>query len=263
MIANYHTHTYRCHHATGTEREYIERAIANGIKYMGFSDHSPFIFPNGYESKYRVRLVEAEDYMNDLRKLKDEYKDQIDIKIGFEMEYFPLYFDQMYNFVRDIGAEYLILGQHCIKNRQDGEASFASVDSDSVEKLETYVKEACEGMETGVFSYLCHPDVINFTGERDIYLREMRKICETSLKTGVPLELNFLGIRCKRHYPNMDFWKMVGEMGCDTVYGFDAHDAEAAYDGESLIAAEQIREKYGLRVLQVPKIIDIQKIQVK
>ena len=27
MNYNYHTHTFRCHHATGTEREYIEEAI--------------------------------------------------------------------------------------------------------------------------------------------------------------------------------------------------------------------------------------------
>ena len=31
MIANYHTHTWRCHHAGGTERQYIESAIAAGI----------------------------------------------------------------------------------------------------------------------------------------------------------------------------------------------------------------------------------------
>ena len=38
MIANYHTHTYRCHHADGTEREYVERAIENGLKIFGFSE---------------------------------------------------------------------------------------------------------------------------------------------------------------------------------------------------------------------------------
>jgi len=30
MFANYHTHTSRCHHAKGTEREYIEAAIKAG-----------------------------------------------------------------------------------------------------------------------------------------------------------------------------------------------------------------------------------------
>ena len=35
MIANYHTHTWRCRHADGTEREYVERAIEGGIRCWG------------------------------------------------------------------------------------------------------------------------------------------------------------------------------------------------------------------------------------
>jgi histidinol-phosphatase (PHP family) len=45
MKINYHTHTTRCHHAAGTEREYVEAAIANGIKVLGFADHTPYPFP--------------------------------------------------------------------------------------------------------------------------------------------------------------------------------------------------------------------------
>ena len=36
MIANYHTHTWRCRHADGTEREYVERAIEGGLKFSVF-----------------------------------------------------------------------------------------------------------------------------------------------------------------------------------------------------------------------------------
>ena len=41
MYANYHTHTVRCNHARGSEREYIETAIARGMQVLGFSDHVP------------------------------------------------------------------------------------------------------------------------------------------------------------------------------------------------------------------------------
>ena len=34
MIANYHTHTWRCRHADGTEREYVEKAINAGLKIL-------------------------------------------------------------------------------------------------------------------------------------------------------------------------------------------------------------------------------------
>ena len=61
MIANYHTHTWRCRHADGTEREYVERAIEGGLKILGFSDHSPYPFPDGYDSGMRMRLDHGRD----------------------------------------------------------------------------------------------------------------------------------------------------------------------------------------------------------
>ena len=48
MLANFHTHTYRCHHASGTDREYVESAIRAGVKVLGFADHSPYWFPGDY-----------------------------------------------------------------------------------------------------------------------------------------------------------------------------------------------------------------------
>lgn len=42
LLANFHTHTFRCHHAVGQDREYVEKAIEQGIKTLGFSDHSPY-----------------------------------------------------------------------------------------------------------------------------------------------------------------------------------------------------------------------------
>ena len=39
MLANYHTHTYRCNHASGNDEEYVKKAIAENVKILGsFSD---------------------------------------------------------------------------------------------------------------------------------------------------------------------------------------------------------------------------------
>ena len=54
MLANYHTHTTRCGHAVGEDREYVETAIRRGLKVLGFSDHVPMPFPDGRESRFRV-----------------------------------------------------------------------------------------------------------------------------------------------------------------------------------------------------------------
>ena len=51
MLANYHTHTKRCNHALGEDREYVEAAIKAGLKVLGFSDHCPFVFEDGHISQ--------------------------------------------------------------------------------------------------------------------------------------------------------------------------------------------------------------------
>ena len=42
MKHNYHTHTTRCHHAEGSDEDYIIEAIKAGYKTLGFSDHAPW-----------------------------------------------------------------------------------------------------------------------------------------------------------------------------------------------------------------------------
>ena len=41
MRTNYHTHTTRCHHATGSDEEFVLSAIKGGYQELGFSDHTP------------------------------------------------------------------------------------------------------------------------------------------------------------------------------------------------------------------------------
>ena len=85
MTVNLHTHTYRCGHASGTPEQYIKRAIKNGIKVMGFSEHAPCVSLEGI-SRFRLSLSETEAYFTEIRELKEKYKDKIEILIGFEME---------------------------------------------------------------------------------------------------------------------------------------------------------------------------------
>ncbi len=254
MMINLHAHTTRCRHATGTEREYIERAIEGGLAQFGFSDHAPWRFADGYESRFRVPMAEAQDYMDTLRALREEYRDRIRIHIGFEMEYYPAYFDEMRDLVSDLGAEYLILGCHFINNeRPDGIPTGCL--TDSLDILRLYVDTVVGGIQTGVFTYAAHPDIINFCGDEKLYAEEMSRICQASVESNIPLELNFLGLRDNRRYPRHSFWEKVGEFGCPVVFGFDAHDTQSAYDEWSLAVAEHMVERYGLRLVERPTLI--------
>ncbi len=227
LKANYHTHTVRCHHAIGTEREYIESAISHGLSTLGFSDHAPYLFDGDYYSGFRVRLSDVEDYFTTLSALKEEYRDQITIHIGFEMEYYPKYFARTIDYLKDYPLEYLIMGQHFIGNEVGAPYCPRPSDDDAV--LAAFVDQTTEGMATGKFTYFAHPDIVNFTGENAIYRKHVTRLCEAAKQYRVPLEFNFLGFAEHRNYPRELFFRIAGEVGCDVVLGCDAHSPEAIY----------------------------------
>ena len=72
---NYHTHTFRCHHASGSDEEYVLEAIANGYKVLGFSDHACWEYSSKYVSRIRMRVQEFEEYKRSVLYLKEKYKD--------------------------------------------------------------------------------------------------------------------------------------------------------------------------------------------
>ena len=253
MDYNYHTHTYRCGHAIGREEEYIERAIACGVKHMGFSDHMPYICSDGYESAYRVPVRDAKEYVSTLSFLQEKYKDKIDIKIGFEMEYYPDNYSDMLKNAIGYGAQYLILGQHFLKEEHP-DVIYTYAETDSEDRLKEYVSCLVAGIKSGSFTYVAHPDILNFTGDMVIYRDEMRKVCVAARTYDVPLEINFLGIRDKRRYPNEAFWEIAGEEKSPVTFGFDAHDPLSAFDGVSLATAENLVKKYALNYIGKPKL---------
>ena len=251
MDYNYHTHTSRCGHATGSDEEYVKCAMEAGIKYLGFSDHTSFIFPDGHEDNWRVPLSEAENYVKSINSLREKYREKVEIIVGFEMEYYSEYFDQMLNIARKYGAEYLILAQHFIHSQYpNGVGSVGPTDSE--EHLSCYVDEVIQGMKTGFFSYVAHPDLVCFTGDDEVYRKHITRLCMASKELNIPLEINLLGIRYNKHYPDEKFWQIVGEIGAPVTIGYDAHASENFLDTDQLDKANELIKKFNLNYIGKP-----------
>lgn len=247
MIANYHTHTWRCKHASGEEREYVENAIAGGLKILGFSDHTPMPYEGDYVSRIKMDLNQLEDYVDTVLKLKAEYSKEIEIHLGLEVEYYPRYFDELLQITGQYPIEYFLLAQHFLGNETDD--FFCGCATEDEKRLERYCSQSMEALETGCFIYFAHPDLINFTGDAAAYDRQLRELCRFAKKLDIPLEINFLGIWDKRHYPNRSFWKIAGEVGNTVIFGADAHSPEKVWNPEALREAEKIVKDYGLRLV--------------
>lgn len=252
MIANLHTHTFRCHHASGTEREYIENAVKGGLKVFGFADHAPYAFPEGYYSGFRMLREAQEDYVATLTALKEEFRDKIDVKIGYEAEYYPKFFADFLALITRFPVDYLILGQHFMLNEMEGRYSGTATDRE--EDLVTYVDQTCEAMESGVFTYFAHPDLLNYRGDAKIFDKHYSRLIECAKKNAVPLEINLLGVRDHRHYPHDRFLELCGEIGAEVCTGCDAHSPDVAVDVPSFEKAMEMVEKYGLKFNPCPEL---------
>ena len=250
MLYNYHTHTKRCNHAVGTEHEYVESAIACGMKILGISDHAPYLFEDtDYYSYFRMQVDELHDYVETVRSLQKEYEKDIRILCGFELEYYPKYHAREMEFLRQVKPDYLLLGQHLLENELSGVVS-TRLKTD--EQLTAYVSQTLEGLATGDFLYLAHPDLPGFGFSEETWKREYRRLCEGAKKLGIPLEINLLGIRDKRTYPDGRFFQIAKEVGNELIIGSDAHDPKDLFDplSESLIS--YMGTSLGLNIRKTP-----------
>ena len=244
-------------HATGTEEEYIEKAIAEGVKILGFADHAPYPYPNGYVSTYKMTLDEAGDYYNTISALREKYKDKIKILIGYEAEYYEDLWDAALLAWRSFPPEYLILGQHFLGFEYDrSHAIHAHSLIRREEALPLYVDTVIKGIKTGKFTYIAHPDMLIYQGSLSVYQREMSRLIEAAVVAEMPLEINLLGISEGRAYPRLDFWRLAGEYGAKVVLGCDAHSPNRVAEAWEIAKAMDIVEKCRLDLCETVKIRD-------
>ena len=255
MIANYHTHTTRCNHAYGTEREYVENAVSRGLKIFGFADHTPQYFPGDYYTHMRMRPYELVNYCSTVYALRQEFRNQLDIPLGLEAEYYPAIWSELLSRLQDTGIEYLILGQHWLGNEQ-GEHGSAGATADE-DHLRRYCHQVIDALETGKFTYVAHPDLLNFTGTRQIYRRHMSELCRAAKQSGTPLEINLLGLAYGRHYPSEVFFEIAAEEGCQVILGLDAHAPSHVLNTAPEQTALEMVQRLGLELLET---VELRKI---
>ncbi len=248
MTVNLHTHTFRCNHATKQDRDYVERALAAGIKTLGFSDHTPMPFRGEYYSNFRMRPELLPDYVASVLALREEYRGRIDILLGFEVEYYPALFRDLLKMLCEYPTDYLLLGQHFLGNEQGSPYSGSPTEDEAV--LARYVDQTMEALDTGMFTYFAHPDLVNYTGPEKIYRRHITRLCRRAKELDVPLEINLLGLWGGRSYPCDRFFRIAAEVGNRVVYGTDAHQPERFDDAETPRMADAMCERCGITPTQ-------------
>lgn len=227
---DYHIHTYRCGHAQGDVEDYVRFAVAHDFSVLGFSDHTPL--PDNFCSEIRMKMSDLAGYRQSIRKTRKKYP-QIKILGGLECEYTRDY----YNFYKDVlleemGFDYLSLGQHFFPC--DGAWVYFWKEMRGFKELMAYTDNLVEGMKSGLFSMVVHPDAFGHFYELwdENTQACSRYILEAAQDTGIPLEINGGGFRkeklstsqgLRRLYPLEPFWELAAQYNIKVIINSDAH----------------------------------------
>lgn len=264
--SNFHTHTWRCNHAIGSDEEFVLEAIANGYDILGFSDHSCWHYDSGFIPRIRMKEKEFPHYKSSVINLKNKYKNKIDIRLGMEAEYFPSMMDSMLELCIDEEVDYLILGNHYYQSDETG-IYFGSCEP---EYIKLYFDTCLKGMETGMYAYLAHPELVmrnQYIGWNDTVEEGFHQICKLAKEIDMPLEYNVLGREFSKRtkqesYPHPRFWQIASQYKNKAIIGMDAHkvsDLRQDYYKEAL----QELSKYNVEIIDDIQSIDYRAIKAK
>ena len=254
MRTNFHTHTQRCLHAFGDEEDYVIEAVKRNVQQLGFSDHAPF--PDK-DFGLRMQFSELRDYLETIDRLNVKY-DNIQLFKGLEIEYHPMYEDYYKQLFDVYKLDYLILGEH-MYTLPDGDIKniyFAQ----STEDYLDYAKGVCDGIKTGLFNIVAHPDLMlmNKFAWDDNCQKATEMIIESAEKYNVVLEFNANGYRRgetvypdgKRYpYPDVRFWNMVKKTNIRVLVGSDCHEPHQVFDGKVEFAYKTANQ-IGLNIIE-------------
>ena len=245
---NYHSHTYRCKHADldMEDEEYVLDYIKMGFEKIAFTDHCPE--KNKIDKRPRMRMdyEERYGYLDSIKKLKEKYKDKIEIKSGYEVEYLPGEEENLKELKDE--TDILILGQHFIYDEDNKNLKiFGEHDYFSDKKLLKYAEYLEKAMEYNIPDIIAHPDIYLFNrnefGKSEAEACNI--ICQAAEKYNIPLEINLNKIYLRLFYkndeklsfdeqiqklreayipyPNKEFWKIASDYNIKVLYGLDAH----------------------------------------
>lgn len=263
MKTNYHTHTYRCKHCMGNDERMVQTAIAAGTDIMGFSDHNPWgFYPQDFDSRVRMEPCYFEEYRSSVLHLKEKYKDNIELHLGIEAEYYPHHMSELKDFAAETGMEYVILGNHFIEPLSGGEPEtfYFGRDCTLPEHLEAYCETTIRGIETEYYTYVAHPDLFMrcYPQFDEKCIEISHKICAAAAKHHAILEYNLSGFwygeehQLASCFPYPDFWKIAADYGVCAIIGYDSHKYQ--------ILEDQKRYRQAIRFLQELQIKRLEKL---
>lgn len=236
MRADVHMHCAFSNDSESRPEDMVESAIAKGLSVICFTDH----YDKDNLDWGDEAIFDVESYFQKMIELQEEYRDQIDIRIGAEIGMQPYLAEYYQNFMAQHPFDFVIGSVHSVLEH-DVALDFFQKHSDP-EGYKIYFEEMLQDVQK-IQSYdvLGHLDYIvrySNQGSKGFDLNTYMDIIEEILKQviahGKGIEINMSGLKygLGAPHPQPEIIKRYRELGGEIItVGADGHIPEhIAYD---------------------------------
>ena len=240
---DYHMHTPLCKHATGPMEAYVERAIELGLREVGFSDHNPL--PNGRGANVRMSEGELEYYVARVLDLRFQYRGQIDVMLGLELDFVEGREDYLAKQIASYPWDYILGSVHYLDHDcRIGAWSRAA-------QYPRYAELIGKMARSGLCDIVGHLDVIKRSGFPPT--NHISEALKAIAQADIAIEINTSGYRhpeladAPQPYPALPFIEEAIALGIPLTVNSDAHAPEQV--GMKFAEMEALLRKHGCRQL--------------
>lgn len=272
MLMDGHTHTELCPHGSGESTEkMVQRAIQLGMQKYCITEHAPL--PPAFKSQYAgnpagfdeasLRLDQVDDYLRLAHGLQTKYADQIEISVGFEVDFLPDHVAWTRDFLNRYGVQTQenILSVHFMRGQADHfwcvdmstddfRAGFGQWFETPQRVFRQYYQTVLASVQADLGPYaprrIGHMSLVrkyqDFFGLTmpldDQNLALVDQTLALIKHQQRELDLNLAGLFkpfCNDFYPGSQILKRAQSLDIPLVYGSDAHDIASVGRGQHLI----------------------------
>ncbi len=238
IIADYHLHSNFSSDSDTKAEDMIEQGIKLGLKTMCFTDHMDYDFPP--ESGYSF-VFNPDEYFKSLTKLKDEYKNKIEVLIGIELGLRPYLNTRYATLMKKYDFDFAIGSSHLVGNLDPYQKEYWENKSEH-EAMTMYFQSIIDNIRAFTdFDVYGHIDyAIRYASNKNInfsyqkYSDILDEVLKTIIQQGKGIEVNTSGYKygLGMPHPHIDIIKRYKELGGELItIGSDGHKPEhLAYD---------------------------------
>ena len=234
ILTDLHTHTTFCD-GENTPEEMAEAAIEKGMQTLGFSMHSYTSFDLSCCPSEKA----VDDYRREIDRIKEKYKDKIQILCGIEQDFYSDSAAEGFDYV--IGSVHYVKckdGYYAVDDTQQifQEAAEKCFNSDYYSLCERYFETVSQVTEKtgadiiGHFDLVCkfNKDGRFFDESHPRYIAAYTKAVKALVKAGKPFEINTgaLSRGYGKIYPSPAILKCIYENGGTVILSSDSHKKE-------------------------------------